>query len=266
MSQSAVELAEVILQKKANTQHGAVPQANNSATTLVVRLHEAKTANPPESVFSAKFKHVLWDVHFDPRGYDQCNLCIVVTTFLAFLYSRSLLAILIGFAAWFLYQSIVWFAIPMFSRTIKEHVAHVESRDNEPVVDWILFLLSAAVAWYIFEVSFIGHNLRRDTPDEFPETPRQWATLIIVVLVSLLSTFPDIYFLSCGLTLAAIFGTYFINPTDYQLTISLLAAVSVVYFYAWFKNPIAFHFTWNALFALFSALFIVGLLEGVRNT
>jgi len=234
------------------------------ATTLITRFEEARTANPPESEFSAKVKYVLFDAHFDPRGYDQCNLTIVLATFLGYLYSRNLLAVLIGFAAWFVYESVVWFFVPMFSPTIKRHLTVVESRDNEPVIDWILFMLSLATAWYILELTLVGEGWRNSAPADFPDNWAQWLALIVVVLVSLLSAFPDIFYLSAGLTLAAIFGVYFLNQSDFQLWTSLLAGVTVVYFYAWFKNPIAFHFVWNASFALFSALFITSLVHGVH--
>jgi len=242
----------------------AQPQTMASGT-LVTRLYEAKQANPPESEFSAKVKHVLFDKHFDPRGYDQCNLAIVLATFLAFIYSRSLLSVLVAFVAWFVFESIVWFFVPLFSPAIKRHVEFVESRDNEPVIDWLLFVGSLASAWYILEFTFVGERWRTTAPDDLPRTAGQWAALIIVVLVSLLSAFPDIYFLSAGITLASIFGVYFLNQTEFQLWASMLATIAVVYFYVWFKNPIAFHFVWNGVFALLSALFISSLIEGVRT-
>lgn len=226
-------------------------------TTLVVRQHEAQLAQ--QSMYSASVSHILRDKHFDPRGYDQCNLVICLTTVLAYIYSRSAYLVLAGFVVWFLFESIVFFSLPLFSRAIKQHVQAVESRDYEPVFDWLLFLAALVTAYYALECTLLTFAV----PSTFPEGAGEWLTFIVVTLVSLLAVFPDIFFLSGGILLTTIWIAYALTASSLHLSIAVRATLATVYFYVWFRKPIAFSFLFNGFMSLLAASFTLSLLTGV---
>lgn len=236
-----------------------LPTAN--VVTLVMRQHEAAVAK--QSFYSAAVAHILRDRHFDPLGYDQCNLAICLTTFLAYLYSRSWHAVLAGFVVWFLFESVVFFALPLFSRVIKHHVAAVESRDYEPIFDWLLFIGALALSVYALSSTILGAGIGSTPPSSFPSGAGEVGTLVAVILVSTLSVFPDIYFLSAGLLLTTIWISYALTASDFHLWNALRATLATVYFYAWFKHPIAYSFVYNGFMALAAAALILSLLTGV---
>lgn len=239
-----------------------VTQTNNKPD-LVARQYEAKQAG--DSVFSAAVSHVLRDIHFDPRGYDQCTLAITLTVFLAYLYSRSPYVVVLGFVAWFIFENVVWFALPLASPAISRHVVAVESRVNEPVFDWLLFLSSLGAAIYLFELTFVGEGVGATLPAAYPSSTGEWAALAVVSLAATLSAFVNFYYASFVLLQAAILGSYFFLQTDLQWWITVRAVVAVVYLYAWFLNPIAFHFQFNAFFALLAAVTLISVIQVVAT-
>ena len=232
-----------------------------NAPTLQSFLHKAKLDK--ESQFSAIVGYRLKETHYDARGYDQTMLTIVLATFLGFLYTRSWQIVGIGFIIWFLFESIVWFLIPVFSTAIKYHLHSVESRDYEPLLDWLFFVIALFFAICAIEFSLLNSGAGSIPPMNFPSSGSDWAAAIAVVLVSLLSAYQPIYFLSALLLFGTIWIVYLFDQTDFHFWTAVRATLATAYFYIWFQRPIAFHFAFNAAFAIASATLILSLLTGI---
>lgn len=233
-----------------------------NAPTLQSYLHKAKNVDK-ESAFSAIVGYRLRETHFDARGYDQTMLTVVLATFLGYLYTRSWQIVGIGFIFWFLFESIVWFLIPVFSNAIKKHLHAVESRDYEPLLDWLFFVIALFFAICAIEFSLLNAGAGSIPPMNFPDTGGDWAAAIIVVLVSLLSAYQPIYFASALLLFGTIWIVYLFDQTDFHMWMALRATLATGYFYLWFLRPIAFHFAFNAAFSIASATLILSLLTGI---
>lgn len=229
--------------------------------TLIQRRHAAKEAM--QSEYSAIVAFILRDNHFDPRGYDQTMLTIVLSTFLAYLYTRSWQFAIVAFIAWFLLESLTWFFVPFFSSAIEKHLRWVESRDFEPILDWVFFIAALFVSLCAIEFSILNNGAGSIVPIDFPTTSGEWAGAVAVLLVSLLSSFAPLYYISFALLQLAIWLAYIAIGTDLYLWISLRASIATLYYYAWFRNPISFTFTFNAAFSLASATFILSLITGL---
>jgi len=232
-----------------------------NAPTLQSFLHSAK--NNHQSQFSAIVGFRLRETHYDSRGYDQTMLTIVLATFLGYLYTRSWQIVGIGFILWFLFESIVWFLIPVFSQAIKYHLHAVESRDYEPLLDWLFFVIGLFFAICVIEFSLLNSGAGSIAPMNFPSSAGDWAAAIAVVLVSLLSAYQPIYFLSAILLFATIWIVYLFDQTDFHYWTAIRATLATAYFYLWFLRPIAFHFAFNAAFAIASGTLILSLLTGI---
>ena len=235
-----------------------------SAGESTLAAHQYNAQRDGHSMYSAAVAYVLRDRHFDPLGYDQCNLAICLTTFLIYLYSRSCYVALASFALWFVFESVVYSALlPLCSPAIRQHVVAVEARDYEPIIDWLLFALALALAVYALS----SHTLLALTvPATFPSATEDWVALVVVPLVSTLAVFPDIFFLSGALLLAAIWLVYaFSSPLlgALHLGLAIRASIATVYFYAWFRSPIAYSFVYNAFMSLFAAAFLLSLVSGL---
>lgn len=236
-------------------------EQNTETKTLIQRRHEAKELM--QSEYSATVAFLLKDTHFDPRGYDQTMLTIVLSTFLGYLYTRNWQFSVVGFIAWFLLESFVWFLLPFFSPVIKKHVEWVESRDFEPLLDWVFFIASLFLSLCVIEFSLVNNGAGSIVPLDFPSTSGEWVGAIVVLLVSLLSSFGPLYYISFGLLQLAIWITYFSLGTELQLWIAIRASVATLYYFVWFRNPIAFTFTFNAAFSLAAAAFVTSLITGL---
>ena len=236
-------------------------EKETTSKTLIQRRHEAQEAHQTD--YSGIVAYLLKDSHFDPRGYDQTMLTIVLSTFLAYLYTRSWQFAIVGFIFWFLLESFVWFMIPFFSPVIKKHIEWVESRDFEPIIDWVFFIVSIFLSLCIIEFSIVNNGAGSIVPLDFPSTSGEWAGAIAVILVSLLSSFGPLYYISFGLLQLTIWLTYFALGTELQLWIAIRASVATLYYYVWFRNPIAFTFTFNAAFSLAAAAFVTSLITGL---
>lgn len=243
--------------KKQLSRMNAKPAEN----TLVTYIHRARQAK--QSVYSAVVGYKLREQHFDPRGFDQTLLAITLSTVLAYLYTRSWTIAAIGFVIFFLLESIAWFLLPVFSRAIKMHVSAVEARDYEPIVDWLVFVYALLFAIGAVELSILNLGAGSIAPFGFPATTSDWASAIAVVFVSMLSAFPNIYFLSGILLQATIWIVYLVVQTDFALWIAVRASASAIYFFIWFRHPIAFHFGFNAAISLTAATFIISIISGI---
>lgn len=236
-------------------------KSNPATTPLTTYKHKA--AKEKQSEFSAIVGYRLKETHFDPRGYDQTMLTIVLATVLAYIYTRSWQIVGIGFIVWFLFESVVWFLVPAFSRAIMYHLYAVESRNYEPLLDWLFFVVSLFFVICAIEFSLLNDGAGSIVPMNFPSTAGEWAAAIIVVLVSLLSAFGPLYFVSGVLLLSTIWIVYLCDPTDFQFWMAIRATLATAYFYLWFLRPIAFHFAFNAAFSLATATLILSLLTGI---
>jgi hypothetical protein len=251
--------------KKSKAQSAATttttPPGNSDYQT---RKFEAQSAG--ESDFSGAFAHVVKDKHFDPRGYDQVLLTICLTTYLAYLYTRSWPIVLAGFVVWFLWECIVWLLVSVFSPAVKRHVVSVESRDTELFADWILFLTALAFSIFTLNFTLVGFlGVSEELLHTFPHGFWDWVAVVAIVLVSLLSAFPDIFYRSAVFLLATIWIVYFCYGNDLQLYNALNATVATLWFYAWFMWPIAYYYLYNAFFLLLSSTFILSLITGLAT-
>lgn len=224
-------------------------------------IYNARQAG--QSTYSAVVGFFLREKHFDPCGFDQTLLAITLCTFLAYLYTRSWAITAIAFVIFFLLESIVWFLLPLCSRAIKLHIMAVESRDYEPIIDWLNFVFSLLFAIGVIEFSILNLGAGSIPPLGFPSSVGDWAAAVIVLLVAFLSAFPNIYFFSGILLLATIWIVYLFQQTDFDLWVAIRASMATVYFYLWFRHPIAFHFGFNAAMSLAAGTLILSIITGL---
>lgn len=235
--------------------------SEKKAHTLIERRHEAQKEG--YSKYVGTVAYFLRDEHFDPRGYDQTRLTIVLATFLAYLYTRNWQFLLIGMLVWFLLESAVWALVGLLSPPIKAHLLAAESRDWEPLVDWIIFLFAFGFSISIIEFSIVNNGDGSIPPLGFPVTSADWGAAISVVLISLLSCYRPLYYWSFGLLQLTIWIAYFVVGTDLNFWIAIRASAAALYFYAWFMNPIAFSFSFNAVLSLAAGAFVFSLITGL---
>lgn len=221
------------------------------------RLHEAEKRR--ESRFVAALAHLLHDMHPDPYGYDQWYLAIILATALGYLYTRNVLLVIVIYAVWYFFENFVWFSIGHFSRGARRHLHAAESRDRELIVDPVVFALALATNVYVFEHSFVRTLLGEIPP--VPIDTLQFVSGAVVAFVASCAGYPHAFWWMLAATLAAIWIVFAFDSTHEKLVLALTASIITVYHFLWFVRPIARHFLYNALYAIFAMGLIVSVVD-----
>lgn len=210
----------------------------------------------------AAIAHVLRDKHYDPVGYDQWYLAIVLATTLSYLYLRRWPLVLIGFVVWYTFENLMWYSVGIASRGLRNNLRATESRERELLIDPVVFLLTLAISVYIFDYSVV--SLGAGATDMLPAvlSNADWIRAAIVVVLACWSGFIRTFWITLVLLLAAIWIIFAVDSgSPLQLWLAVRASGVVIFYYAWFIRPIARHFLYNALFAVMYVLLVVSIVD-----
>jgi len=230
--------------------------------TYPERKQQQKDAG--HGAFVAAIAHILRDKHADPAGYDQWYLSIVLVTTLSYLYVRSWSVLLFGFVVWYMFENLVWYSIGLFSQGIRNNLRCTESRERELLIDPAVFLMTLAASMYTFEISFVAQGAGASFDAAL--STEQWLQAVVISILASWAGFMRGFWLTLLALLAAIWIIFALDSSNaLQLWIALRASAVALFYFAWFIRPIAMHFLYNALFAVFYMLCAVAIVDTAQT-
>lgn len=208
-----------------------------------------------ESRTSAVVSYVLREDHPDQAGHDPWLLPLLLVPFLVQFYTRSWPFAIVSLFVWGIVEGVAW-QVCMRWPGVGRNMKLVEHRSHSVLVDTLVALFGILLAAYVTHL-FAFDPIRPDIDA---------ALLVEVAFITVaasLAGFRRLFYISLGLLVLAIWIAFAANGIDSAASSTLVAAGSVVLFYAWFFSPIHTTFFYNTLYAIPAYALLASLLFGL---
>jgi hypothetical protein len=219
-----------------------------SLTLLELRAQAADAGQP---LFVGTLLYALQQWSLKNMQYDAWNLTIVLGVSLAYLYIRSITTVIIIFSAFYFLEFAVFWLVGAFVQSVRKiEESHV--RNLALLTDPLVAGLSLLVAYYIIDFTGIGSQYSVSDGQNFQST----GVSIAVLLVTLLTGVPQIYWISLILLLATIWIAYAASSgidAGYTLWLASRATGFTLFYGLSFLRPLGETFLSNAFFSVTAA-------------
>jgi len=229
--------------------------------------YRALSREKGEPAFIGNLSYLAREYSSLVHAADMWNLAILLFTTLAYLYTRSasttFAAVIIAYFAGYL----VYYAVAALTRKTSADVNDTHEIFGSLLSDAVLAGLAFLVVFFVVEYTVIGSEFSK-ADGQMMETT--WIT-VVVLLLSLLSGFVTIYWLSLLLLLGGIWILCLCNSSRadpeprYAIYLAQLATAFTLVYYAAFFAPLRKSFVYNAYFVVGVVVWIAALVELVHR-
>jgi hypothetical protein len=229
--------------------------------------YRALSREKGEPAFIGNLSYLAREYSSAAHAGDMWNLTILLFTTLAYLYTRSASTTFAVVTLAYFAGYLVYYAVSALTRKTSADVNETHEIFGSLLSDAVLATLAFLAVFFIVEYTLIGSEFSK-ADGQLLETT--WIT-VIVLLLSLLSGFVAIYWLSLPLLLGGVWILCACNSSRadpeprYAVYLAQLASLFTVVYYAAFLTPLRKSFVNNAYFVVGVVVWIAALLELVHR-
>lgn len=236
-----------------------------SAKNLAEYRADARSKGQP--AFFGNLSYLAKEYSSVVHAADMWNLPIILFTTFAYLYTRNASLTFLAVAIAYFLGYVFYLLVASLTRGTIAQVDETHEIFGSLLSDIILAGLSFLVVFFILEYTFIGAEFTREQGELFQTT----YITVLVLLLSLLSGFVTIYWLSLILLLGGIWLLCLSNSgradpePRYAVYVAMRATAFTLAYYAAFIAPLRKSFVYNAFLSVGVVTWIAALLEFINR-